>query len=201
MKRNKLVLLLGVLLSLFAFAACSNAAGGGSSGGGSGGGSKGPFKVTFNDNDTIVRTVEIAYGQTISASQQPSNPSKLFNYFLYWSESKASQKTAVEFDFTKPIKKDTVLYAIYTPKLVSTNAITDLTPTQIQIQLYDINVFPLDDGSYAGLKFQHSTDGSNFVDFPLSIPSSCYDVPYGSYGDRYLTYTFPSPLPGGTNYI
>lgn len=192
MRKSKLALLAGALLTIFTLFSCQQPTSSGTDN------STVPSKVTvkFDVNGTIKKTVEINSGDTV-ASQKPANPYVSFNYFMYWSESKASQAAAVEYDFTKPITKNTTLYAVFTPKLMSTNTIQSLTSTQIEIKLYDDSVFPLEDGSYAGIRFLRSIDDVNYADYPLSIPSSYRD----SGGYRYLTYTFPQTLPAGTNYI
>lgn len=155
-----------------------------------------PRTVTFIDNGNIHKIVEVSSGAVLSSSQKPANPSKDYNHFMHWSKSKASQATATAFDFTAAITEDVTLYAIYTPK-ISAAAITTFNSNTIEIKLYDTNVFPLDDGSYAGIKFQHSTNGSSYTDYDLSVPSNSRDL--SSY--RYLTYTFPTPLTTGTHYF
>ncbi|BDC94382.1 clostripain-related cysteine peptidase [Treponema bryantii] len=154
-----------------------------------------PKTVTFYDNDTFVTSVEVESGDTLASlttDEMPPNPSRSYNYFMYWSDSKASQAKAIEFDKTKPITKDTTLYAIYTPKLVS---ITDVSATTLKLQLFDPLVYPLDDGSYAGVKFTHSLDNVNYEDFDLSVPVSYEDTSYY----RYLLYEFETPLSEGTH--
>ena len=180
MKKSRLTLLSGILLSLFLFVSCNQPS------------NPTPtfLTVSFMVGDKLEKAQPVLFGSPIL---EPSKPNKAFNYFMYWSESKASQAAAVEFDFNTPIIKNTVLHAIYSPRL-SSQAIQKLTSTQIEIKLYDDSVYPLEDGSYAGLKFQISTDDINYQDLPMSVPTSYRDS--NSY--RYLTYTFPSPLPGGT---
>ena len=154
-----------------------------------------PIQIAFYDNNTLVTTVEIESGDNLAslpAEEMPSNPSRLYNYFMYWSDSKASQAKAVEFDKTKAITEDTTLYAIYTPKL---SVITSISATNLELRLYDPSVYPLDDGSYAGVKFTHSLDGNNYEDFDLSVPVSYEDKNYY----RYLLYEFETPLSEGTH--
>lgn len=155
--------------------------------------------VTFNDNGYIIDTVQITSGEKISYLQKPADPGKAYNWFLYWSESKASQATAVEFDFNTPITENKTLYAIYCPKFYysSSSIIRTVSATQVEIKLYDTSVYPLEDGSYAGISFQHSTDGSDYQAFAVnSIPTYRDESLY-----RYLTYTFQNPLSAGTHYL
>ena len=155
--------------------------------------------VTFNNNGTILRTSSVTRGSTLSASQKPSDPYSSYNYFLYWSESKASKATAVEYDFSNPISENKTLYAIYTPKFyyTSSSIIQSVTASQAEIKLNDDTVYPLEDGSYAGISFQHSTDGTNYQDFAVnSIPDYRDENGY-----RYLTYTFQTALSEGTHYL
>ena len=155
-----------------------------------------PRRVIFIDNDTTLKDIEVTSGTVLSSSQKPANPSKNYNYFMHWSKSKASQATATAFDLTTAITEDVTLYAIYTPK-IDAAGITTFNSNTIEIKLYDTKVFPLDDGSYAGISFQHSTNGSSYTDYDLSVPSNSRDL--SSY--RYLTYTFPTPLAAGTHYF
>lgn len=154
--------------------------------------------VTFNNNGTILRTSSVTSGSTLSASQKPSDPYSSYNYFLYWSESKASKATAVEYDFNNPISENKTLYAIYTPRFYYTSSIIQsVTASQAEIKLYGDTVYPLEDGSYAGISFQHSTDGTNYQDFAVnSIPDYRDENGY-----RYLTYTFQTALSEGTHYL
>ncbi len=154
--------------------------------------------VTFNNNGTILRTSYVTRGSTLSASQKPSDPYSSYNYFLYWSESKASKATAVEYDFNNPISENKTLYAIYTPRFYYTSSIIQsVTASQAEIKLNDDTVYPLEDGSYAGISFQHSTDGTNYQDFAVnSIPDYRDENGY-----RYLTYTFQTALSEGTHYL
>ena len=154
--------------------------------------------VTFNNNGTILRTSSVTSGSTLSASQKPSDPYSSYNYFLYWSESKASKATAVEYDFSNPISENKTLYAIYTPRFYYTSSIIQsVTASQAEIKLYGDTVYPLEDGSYAGISFQHSTDGTNYQDFAVdSIPDYRDENGY-----RYLTYTFQTALSEGTHYL
>lgn len=154
--------------------------------------------VTFNNNGTILRTSSVTRGSTLSASQKPSDPYSSYNYFLYWSESKASKATAVEYDFNNPISENKTLYAIYTPRFYYTSSIIQsVTASQAEIKLYGDTVYPLEDGSYAGISFQHSTDGTNYQDFAVnSIPDYRDENGY-----RYLTYTFQTALSEGTHYL
>lgn len=155
--------------------------------------------VTFNNNGTILRTSSVTRGSTLSASQKPSDPYSSYNYFLYWSESKASKATAVEYDFSNPISENKTMYAIYTPKFcyTSSSIIQSVTASQAEIKLNDDTVYPLEDGSYAGISFQHSTDGTNYQDFAVnSIPDYRDENGY-----RYLTYAFQTALSEGTHYL
>lgn len=155
--------------------------------------------VTFNNNGTILRTSSVTRGSTLSASHKPSDPYSSYNYFLYWSESKASKATAVEYDFNNPISENKTLYAIYTPRFyyTSSSIIQSVTASQAEIKLNDDTVYPLEDGSYAGISFQHSTDGTNYQDFAVnSIPDYRDENGY-----RYLTYTFQTALSEGTHYL
>ena len=155
--------------------------------------------VTFNNNGTILRTSSVTRGSTLSASQKPSDPYSSYNYFLYWSESKASKATAVEYDFSNPISENKTLYAIYTPKFcyTSSSIIQSVTASQAEIKLNDDTVYPLEDGSYAGISFQHSTDGTNYQDFAVnSIPDYRDENGY-----RYLTYAFQTALSEGKHYL
>lgn len=154
--------------------------------------------VTFNDNGYIIKTVQITSGEKISYLQKPSDPGKSCNWFLYWSESKASQATAVEFDFNTPITENKTLYAIYCPKFYydSSSIIQTVSATQVEIQLSYTSVYPLEDGSYAGISFQHSTNGSEYQAFAVNSIPTYRDGLY-----RYLTYTFQNPLSEGTHYL
>nr|MCR4789590.1 hypothetical protein [Treponemataceae bacterium] len=121
------------------------------------------------------------------------NPYKSYNYFLYWSESKKSLSSIRKFDKNTPIKKDITLYAIYTPKL---DEIQSVSNSEITIILYDTEVYPLDDGNYAGLEFSYSTDGTNFTKFNFTSAPTYSDL--GGY--RYLTYdrsTMDTTIPEG----
>ena len=184
MKKKYISAFFGIFLSVFLVLSCSNSA------------APTPIippitptnntvKVIFNDNGTIKNIVPLTAGTTLSSSQKPSNPYKSCNEFLYWSTSKASKATAVEFNFDTPIMTDTTLYSIYTPRLSS---ITAVTPTQIEIKLLDTDVFPLEDGSYAALQLQYSSDNDSFQDVEINIPTDSRDL--DTY--RYLTYSFPS---------
>ncbi len=189
MKKSKLALLLGTLLSLFVLAGCPSPAGSGGD----------TVTITFNDNGNVTKTVTLASGSSLSSlssNQLPNNPSKMYNYFMYWSESKASQAAAVKFDYNKEITSNITLYAIYTPELSHSNAISKLTDSTIEIQLWDPKVYPLEDGSYAGLQILYSTDGYEYQDFGLTIPSAYKDSAF-----RYLTYTFSNTLSNGKYYF
>lgn len=146
-----------------------------------------PVTVSFSDAGTVFYEVELLYNTTIDSNNKPNNPTKSGNYFLYWSESTANQASAVEFNFDAPITSNKTLYAIYTPTLYS---IENVSTTQIEIKLGNKQVYPLDDGSYAGLKFQYSSDSINYQDLNLKIPVSTKDE--GAY--RYLTYSLPTSL-------
>ena len=151
--------------------------------------------ITFDNNGTVVRTVEIEKNGIIPEDKIPSDPSHYANYFMYWSKSKASQAEAVAFNFDTQITEDTTLYAIYTPKL--TNSIS-VSSTQIEIALFytATSVFPLDDGSYAGIAIEYSSNGTTYEKLPLSIPSNVRDSAF-----RYLTYDFSNPLEDGMHYF
>ena len=204
MKKLQIAFLSGILLSLFSITSCSPSADpvmppvlppttdtpADSN--------ENTVTVTFNDNGYIIKTVQITSGEKISYLQKPSNPSESCNWFLYWSESKASQATAVEFDFNTPITENKTLYAIYCPKFYydSSSIIQTVSATQVEIQLSYTSVYPLEDGSYAGISFQHSTNGSEYQAFAVnSIPT------YRDGLNRYLTYTFQNPLSEGTHYL
>ena len=149
-----------------------------------------PKTVTFDDCGSI-KTVEIEAGTTLAASQKPSDPYKQYNYFMYWSASKASLTAATAFDFENtPITDNITLYAIYTPELYS---IEDFSATQIEIKLDDTSVFPLDDGSYAGIHISYSSDGND--DFEANNFQDIDNCKFEGYSDtgytRYLTYSFP----------
>lgn len=179
--KNKLhyAIFFGIFLSIFSLFSC-------------GGGAGGDVVVTFNLYNST-KKISIPAGQSISTIPTYAMPStsKSFNYFMYWSNSKADKASAVDFGNDTPIYQDTTLYAIYTPKLHPTeNAIKDITKNKIEIQLYDDGVYPLNDGSYAGLQILHCTDGVNYVDYNLNIPSSYRDQS----GYRYLTYELNLPL-------
>ena len=176
MKKLQIAFLSGILLSLFSITSCSPGAD--------------PVMlpvltpetttdsdenkvtVTFNDNGYIIETVQITSGEKISYLQKPANPGKSYNWFLYWSESKASQATAVEFDFNTPITENKTLYAIYCPKFYysSSSIIQTVSATQVEIKISDTSVYPLEDGSYAGISFQHSTNGSEYQAFAVNSP-------------------------------
>lgn len=205
MKKLQIAFLSGILLSLFSITSCSPSADpvmlpvlppttdtpADSN--------ENTVTVTFNDNGYIIDTVRITSGEKISYLQKPADPGKAYNWFLYWSESKASQATAVEFDFNTPITENKTLYAIYCPKFYysSSSIIRTVSATQVEIKLYDTSVYPLEDGSYAGISFQHSTDGSDYQAFAVnSIPTYRDESLY-----RYLTYTFQNPLSEGTHYL
>ena len=205
MKKNQFAFLFGILLSVFSITSCTPSADpvmlpvlppttdtpADSN--------ENKVTVTFNDNGYIIDTVQITSGETISYLQKPTDPGKYYNYFLYWSESKASQATAVEFDFNTPITENKTLYAIYCPKFYysSSSIIRTVSATQVEIKLSDTSVYPLEDGSYAGISFQHSTDGSDYQAFAVnSIPTYRDESLY-----RYLTYTFQNPLSEGTHYL
>lgn len=205
MKKLQIAFLSGILLSLFSITSCSPSADpvmlpvlppttdtpADSN--------ENTVTVTFNDNGYIIDTVRITSGEKISYLQKPADPGKSYNWFLYWSESKASQATAVEFDFNTPITENKTLYAIYCPKFYysSSSIIRTVSATQVEIKLYDTSVYPLEDGSYAGISFQHSTDGSDYQAFAVnSIPTYRDESLY-----RYLTYTFQNPLSAGTHYL
>ena len=205
MKKLQIAFLSGILLSLFSITSCSPSADpvmlpvlppttdtpADSN--------ENTVTVTFNDNGYIIETVQITSGEKISYLQKPADPGKAYNWFLYWSESKASQATAVEFDFNTPITENKTLYAIYCPKFYysSSSIIRTVSATQVEIKLYDTSVYPLEDGSYAGISFQHSTDGSDYQAFAVnSIPTYRDESLY-----RYLTYTFQNPLSEGTHYL
>lgn len=205
MKKLQIAFLSGILLSLFSITSCSLSADpvmlpvlppttdtpADSN--------ENTVTVTFNDNGYIIETVKITSGEKISYLQKPADPGKSYNYFLYWSESKASQATAVEFDFNTPITENKTLYAIYCPKFYnsSSSIIRTVSATQVEIKLSHTSVYPLEDGSYAGISFQHSTNESEYQAFAVnSIPTYRDESLY-----RYLTYTFQNPLSEGTHYL
>lgn len=205
MKKNQFAFLFGILLSVFSITSCSPSADpvmlpvlppttdtpADSN--------ENTVTVTFNDNGYIIDTVQITSGEKISYLQKPADPGKAYNWFLYWSESKASQATAVEFDFNTPITENKTLYAIYCPKFYysTSSIIRTVSATQVEIKLYDTSVYPLEDGSYAGISFQHSTDGSDYQAFAVnSVPTYRDESLY-----RYLTYTFQNPLSEGTHHL
>ena len=205
MKKLQIAFLSGILLSLFSITSCSPSAEpvmlpvlppttdtpADSN--------ENTVTVTFNDNGYIIDTVQITSGEKISYLQKPADPGKSYNWFLYWSESKASQATAVEFDFNTPITENKTLYAIYCPKFYYSSSliIRTVSATQVEIKLSDTSVYPLEDGSYAGISFQHSTNGSEYQAFAVnSIPTYRDESLY-----RYLTYTFQNPLSEGTHYL
>lgn len=193
MKKSKLALLLGTLLSLFVLAGCPSPVN-------NGGGDNDTITVTFNNNGNVTKTLTLASGSTLTSisNQLPPEPYQSFNYFMYWSESKESRAKAVKFDYNTPITEDKTLYAIYCPKLDS-YAIKKLGTTYIEIRLFATSVFPLEDGSYAGLKFERSSSGNDntWETLNMNPPTSTRDE--GTY--RYLTYFFPEPLPAGPNFI
>ena len=99
MKKSRFAIFLGILLSVFLVLGCSS---------GSSGSDSNSLTVTFNDNGSVTRTVKVASGEKIA---EPSEPSKEYNYFMYWSKSKASKADATEFDFTKAITASDTVYA------------------------------------------------------------------------------------------
>jgi len=141
--------------------------------------------ITFIDKGRTVSTKIISKGTVLSDSDKPSISTDYYNYFMYWSESKASKATATEFDFSKPIDADKTFYAIYTPKLSSVQRVSS---SEIEIKLYDDKVYPLDDGNYAGLVFSYSTDGTNYTEFGFDNAPTYSD----NGGYRYLTYDLAS---------
>lgn len=192
MKKSYLTLLSGILLSVFLILSCSNGSDSGSAL------PPIPLKVDFNDNGEIIKSVDVLFGSFITSDDKPIDPYKSYNYFSYWSESKASKDAAVEFNFPQPIFANKTLYAIYTPKLSST-AIQTVSLSQVEIKLLDDKVFPLEDGSYVNISFKYSSDGTNYQDFAVNnIPSSSRDT---SDHYRYLTYDFLNVLPAGTHYL
>ena len=192
MKKSYLTLLSGILFSVFLILSCSS-------------GADPtpaivpiPLKVDFNDNGNIIKSVDVLFGSFLTSDDKPSDPYKTYNYFSYWSESKASKDAAVEFNFSQPIFANKTLYAIYTPKL-SSSAIQTVSLSQVEIKLLDDKVFPLEDGSYVNISFKYSSDGTNYQDFAVNnIPSSSRDT---SDHYRYLTYDFLNVLPAGTHYL
>lgn len=205
MKKFQFAFLLGILLSVFSITSCTPSADPvmlpvlPPTADTPADSNENTVTVTFNDNGYIIDTVQITSGEKISYLQKPSDPGKSYNWFLYWSESKASQGTAVEFDFNTPITENKTLYAIYCPKFYysSSSIIQTVSATQVEIKLSDTSVYPLEDGSYAGISFQHSTNGSEYQAFAVnSIPTYRDESLY-----RYLTYTFQNPLSEGTHYL
>ncbi|WP_191017789.1 clostripain-related cysteine peptidase [Treponema zioleckii] len=183
MKKLKFACLAGIILSAFSLISC----------GADDEIATEQVSVTFKTDGYSEKIVNLPRADCLSSSQLPVNPYRTGNYFMYWSESKESQEKAVRFDFNEPIIENKTLYAIFSPELVS---ISNVSATDIEIKLYS-NSCPLEDGSYVGLNFKHSTDNKNFKDVNLGIPSKSEN--YGSY--KYVTYTFDSPLPEGMNYF
>ncbi len=179
------VIFFGIFLSVFTLFGCGGGAGGGT------------VEVTFNVNGSIKR-ITIPSGQSISDIDEDNLPSTdiSYNYFMHWSASKASKADAVDFGVNTPITENTTLYAIFKPKLAS-SAITSLNAKKIEIKLYDPHVYPLEDGSYAGLTIYHSTNGQDWEDSNLNVPASFRDT--GDNGYRYLTYNLS--LSTGTHYF
>ena len=101
---------------------------------------------------------------------------------------------AVEFDIDSKITENINLYAIYSPKI---EKISSITTDSIEIVLSSNKVYPLEDGSYAGIKFLHSTTDSDYQDLELSIPTNYKDIE----SKRYLTYSFKEPLTSGSHYF
>ena len=105
------------------------------------------------------------------------------NRLLYWSESKASQDAAQKYDFDDTVEKNITLYAILTPELDGIEEF-DSENKQVKIRLSGTNVYPLEDGSYAGLKLYYSSDMENWEDCNINIPSSFEDVNDLSFGPK-----------------
>ncbi|MBQ5472058.1 MAG: InlB B-repeat-containing protein, partial [Treponema sp.] len=158
--------------------------------------------VTFYDEANWTDEEDVLNGMPCP---KPTDPEATENYFLYWSESYASNKEAKPFDFNTPITSDKTLYAIYAPKLYNEKIIWDLdltsTPT-IKIALYGwYYLYPLTDGSYAGITLSHSTDGTTWENVELTVPSDSETKYAGSYSRTILTYDFSTSLIEGTNYF
>ncbi len=149
--------------------------------------------VTFDDNGTILKKIELKVGENIPPSEIPQTSYKSWNDFLHWSAYKISKQQASAFDFYSPITKNTTLYAIYAPRICS---ISTITKDYIEIQLYDTNVFPLDDGSYAGIIITYALDNGYYDELSLNPPS--YED-RGGY--RYLKYYFNETLGIGTHHF
>lgn len=185
MKHTKFALGLALILSVFMLTGCP-------------GSLKSEITVTFIDNGDELRKLNIHSGDVIDTYDLPYTPYKSYNDFLYWSESTASLAAAVEFDLTKPITKSVTLYAIYTPQIdnYSYDGI-EVTATSITFELKDKNVFPLDDGSFAGLSASDYVSGIGSKDLKLNIPAKNEIVS----SDRVLTYKIDPPLSEGDHMI
>ena len=185
MKHTKFALGLALILSVFMLTGCP-------------GSLKSEITVTFIDNGDELKTLNIHSGDVIDTYDLPYTPYKSYNDFLYWSESTASLAAAVEFDLTKPITKSVTLYAIYTPQIdnYSYNGI-EVSATSITFELKGKNVFPLDDGSFAGLSASDYVSGIGSKDLKLNIPAKNEIVS----SDRVLTYKIDPPLSEGEHMI
>lgn len=193
MRKSKLALLAGALLTIFTLFSCQQPETPGNNT--TGGGENTTYTVKFDDNGTIIRTLTVKAGATISASSKPSNPSKDNNYFMYWSESKASIDKVKDFDLTQPITKNTTLYAIYTPNLDKIHVVTS---EKIVIKLSGTNTYPLDDGSYPEIKISYSTDSKkSYKELSIFKPSKTEDILENNHAYKYLTYNFETPLSYG----
>ena len=156
-----------------------------------------PKSVYFNNNGAIIKIIDLESGSKISSSDIPENPyANSSNTFLYWSKSKSSQEEAIEFDFTSEITEDTTLYALYTPDLFSYSSLSKLSSSGIELKFYSGTLYPLDDGSFAGIHFLHSTNNTDWETFDSYITS----IPLKKSNDIY-TYNFISPLPKGNHYF
>ena len=185
MKHTKFALGLALILSVFMLTGCP-------------GSLKSEITVTFIDNGDELKTLNIHPGDVIDTYDLPYTPYKSYNDFLYWSESTASLAAAVEFDLTKPITKSVTLHAIYTPQIdnYSYNGI-EVSATSITFELKGKNVFPLDDGSFAGLSASDYVSGIGSKDLKLNIPAKNEIVS----SDRVLTYKIDPPLSEGEHMI
>ena len=185
MKHTKLALGLALILSVFMLTGCPGAL-------------KADVTVTFIDNGYESKKLTIHSGDVLDPYDLPSTSYKSYNDFLYWSESTASLAAAVEFDLTKPITKSVTLYAIYTPQInnYSYDGI-EVSATTITFELKGKDVFPLDDGSFAGLSASDYVSGIGSKDLKLNIPAKNEIV----FSDRVLTYKIDPPLSEGEHMI
>lgn len=78
------------------------------------------YTVTLKDGTTTIRTISVTSGGYIT---RPAAPQKEGYSFVGWFTSPTS---TTEFDFTRPIVKDTTIYAKYTQIIVTVKFITDI---------------------------------------------------------------------------